>query len=807
MKNLKKLSAAFMLAALLSTSLTSCIDNEVSPVVEAIYANQAELLAAQTAVQNAEASLLEAQANTEASRAALLEAQANEAQANADATTAETTADEARWTEELATLIEMNDIAVEAAQQELDNAQAAFDAEMAELANDLAEAGAELAATYAEQYAAVKSYIATVRSSKNTKIGTKANKLAMITLGEYAPTMYLSSLQADLVQLNADALAAQATITELEAYLADPTTDEARIIELKAEKAELVVDNHDLGVQIAEANIALDVLEDEYWGLFWELHDDYDDAIGARNTAQYWVNNHTSDVEGYDADILAEQTILDNYDTTETTLTATAATAATAVTDAVAAEALAHTATVAADAAAALALTAEGVAETALSTHNTALSNLNGTYQTAIANYATEQGLFDAGLPAATLAVTNAQAAVDAAVAAEVLSQTDYDAKKAAFETAPAGYVWTSGPNVALGIHADATTVTASYRNYDDTASTMSAVTLTNNASTDETGNYGTYAAYLADAPTLGYDSYFDVGTDDIAGGTNADRLDAALIILTADEAAIAPLQATTDAAQLALDNFGDDLDAAIVTYNEQKALYDAGLATQATLVAAEATAHAATVAADLAAANALTAEGLAETAVTTANAAKTTADNALSTFLATTKADYAASIEHNQARLAEEQVRLEGWSVALIEEQAKVDAILAAINEINDGDVTELREAIGTARAEIAAWEAEQTANNTRSANINTIVAAIGTGNLTIIKDAIDAAQTVLTDNPGLVEAKALAITNATFDIAAIQLEIDALTEEITALEAIITNSEAVAASVYALLLAALGN
>ena len=76
MKNLKKLSVAIMLAALFSTSFTSCIDGEVSHVVESLYQAQADLLAAQAGVLEAEAALLMAQAETEASQADLLDAQA-----------------------------------------------------------------------------------------------------------------------------------------------------------------------------------------------------------------------------------------------------------------------------------------------------------------------------------------------------------------------------------------------------------------------------------------------------------------------------------------------------------------------------------------------------------------------------------------------------------------------------------------------------------------------------------------------------------------------------------------------------------
>ncbi|MFK5958985.1 MAG: hypothetical protein QM495_08975, partial [Lutibacter sp.] len=69
MRNLKKLSLALMLTTLFSISFTSCIDTNVDPAVEAIYAAQADLIAAQTAVQNAEADYLTAQAAAEQAQA------------------------------------------------------------------------------------------------------------------------------------------------------------------------------------------------------------------------------------------------------------------------------------------------------------------------------------------------------------------------------------------------------------------------------------------------------------------------------------------------------------------------------------------------------------------------------------------------------------------------------------------------------------------------------------------------------------------------------------------------------------------
>ena len=187
MKNLKKLSLALMLATLFSTSFTSCIDNNVSPLVEAIYGAQADLIAAQAAVQNAEAALLNAQAQTEAAMQNLLAAQAAQI-------SAATAADTSRWAEELATLIEMNDIAVADAQQDLANAQTAFEAEMEKLAQQLAAANAELAQDLTWQYAGVMYRIGQLTDDKMTAMGNKATKEALLALGEYAPNLYMADL-------------------------------------------------------------------------------------------------------------------------------------------------------------------------------------------------------------------------------------------------------------------------------------------------------------------------------------------------------------------------------------------------------------------------------------------------------------------------------------------------------------------------------------------------------------------------------------------------------------------------------------
>ena len=52
MKKIKNLSILLIAVIMSSTGLVSCIDNDVSPIVEDIYKNQALLIASNAALKN-----------------------------------------------------------------------------------------------------------------------------------------------------------------------------------------------------------------------------------------------------------------------------------------------------------------------------------------------------------------------------------------------------------------------------------------------------------------------------------------------------------------------------------------------------------------------------------------------------------------------------------------------------------------------------------------------------------------------------------------------------------------------------------
>ncbi|GGK37344.1 hypothetical protein GCM10007963_01760 [Lutibacter litoralis] len=211
------------MTTLFSVSFTSCIDTEVSPVVEAIYEGQADLLAAQAAVQNAEAAL-------RASQATLNEAYAAVEQANAAYTLAE---------------VEGLEIANEAAQQLVDQAQADLNLYLAELAFELQEAGAVVAAEYLTEY---KGYL-----QEGKEALKKRNEKAL----QLAQAIYMrdnnlyEGYQETALQGMVDVAALQvemklAEVAALEAILDDPTSLPAQVTAWEERLEELIALKHDL---------------------------------------------------------------------------------------------------------------------------------------------------------------------------------------------------------------------------------------------------------------------------------------------------------------------------------------------------------------------------------------------------------------------------------------------------------------------------------------------------------------------------------------------------------------------------------
>jgi hypothetical protein len=311
MKNLKKLSLALMLATLFSTSFTSCIDNNVSPLVEAIYAAQADLIAAQAAVQNAEAALRLAQAEAEEARATLLEAQAAEYQAHADATAAESAADQLRWAEELATLIENNDISVAWYQAKLDAAQAQYDVDIAELIEELEEMGALAAIDYAEAYAHHTDEANNIFQNVLQKQAELAIAELMLTDDDPPVSMAyaIAQLEGEVAMYTAAKEALEDAVADMQAAMADPNSIPNILAALNDDwdMYEAAEDANDIAQQeklneimaVYEEN---DVRED-FISRYEDALDEHDDAVDEKEDREGWIATAQADIALWETEL------------------------------------------------------------------------------------------------------------------------------------------------------------------------------------------------------------------------------------------------------------------------------------------------------------------------------------------------------------------------------------------------------------------------------------------------------------------------------------------------------------------------
>jgi hypothetical protein len=279
MKNLKKLSAAFMLAALFSFSLTSCIDDSVDPVVEAIYANQANLIAAQAAVQNAEAVLLASEAEYNLALAAYELSRA-----------AENNADAAYRLEE----VEKLKIANAEAQLVLEENQALLNIELAELINQLNEVNALAALDYALSYR-------TYMLAANDLLSDKYDAEVALAEAQYEMDFGLTSGFAQTAFENAVIVAKlqveweQAEITALQAILDNPSSLPAQVTAWEERLAELQTLSDLKAAEAAAKEAEADQLIDG-----WDGSDDIrEDFIAEYEDQAQKVADLEADIEGF----------------------------------------------------------------------------------------------------------------------------------------------------------------------------------------------------------------------------------------------------------------------------------------------------------------------------------------------------------------------------------------------------------------------------------------------------------------------------------------------------------------------------
>jgi len=854
MKNLKKLSAAFMLAALLSSSLTSCIDNEVSPLVESIYANQAELLAAQAAVQNANATLVLAQAAVQ--------------EANAANQAAITAAFVASSAQDLLEQIAETELAVEEARLAMLLAQADFDRDMAQILASIRTAQNNEAGQHAADYVTAMGQIATLNGTKLTtqqSIATKELYMKSVAAGmEMTWEVYLAGLERDVLAKQASVTSNEEFIVRANAYLAGDYADmvEALAVATAAQTAKQAEID---ALNAEDAQIDADILATT--GNFDQFQADFVTMEGELATLKTDLATQEGIVETLTTvTIPAIETAIADYAGTTTTLTAaeTAADAAEAAAqaDIDAAELALGTETLPAPVAGDTALTGTTLydlhwnallvladANKVLADLNADLALLNASYNDpvtgAIAVFAAAQATYDSGAAGLAAAKASADAALAAGEALVITTDADYVAAKAVFEADPTGNTLLSaGPDGLAGDPNDAATsyIYVSAVGVYPIANTTMMSTVVPPASPltgaalpleDIYDNvlFGTPGgpAVANDVAVAG--DYYDVEADDVID-TNVNIYNATVTARTAALDAIAGLEAAVQTAQDNIDNADTILADALAAYNVVKDLYENQLtkvadaqavvdaATTAVGTASPAAGTAGNVATAMAALGTvvLPAAAAGDTAIATpvtlfellwnAELAALDATAAKDLHLATTLATYEANLVTEQANLVAANNMISEINILIVRKtadiaalQAEYDALVATpLYAAQQVRLLEIADELAVLNAEKAVIDAEVTA-------LAVVVSFEGLASVTAIETAIGTAQGVINGAPAYYDMKAAQIAAGEVSVANLEAEVEKLKADLVDLDARIAAKTVEAEGYLALLNAALGN
>ena len=281
-----------MLTTLFSISFTSCIDTDVDPAVEAIYAAQADLIAAQTAVQNAEAVYLAAQAAAE--------------QAAADELAAIT----ARY--EQMTIIELQeaqadaDLAVEQARIAMLLAQAQFEQDLEQIAAAIRTATNLEAAGHAMDYATAMNQLNSLRDDRLTL--TKAitsNELFMkstSTDAEMTWAVYLEGLERDVLAEEAKITASEEYVLRATEYIGDIELMQAAYDAAVAAEA---AKQAEIDALVAEKGMKDDpaTADNEASGIIGNIDSEYAAFISEYEALESQLNGWKSAVETLEGEI------------------------------------------------------------------------------------------------------------------------------------------------------------------------------------------------------------------------------------------------------------------------------------------------------------------------------------------------------------------------------------------------------------------------------------------------------------------------------------------------------------------------
>ncbi|MFZ3565252.1 hypothetical protein [Tenacibaculum finnmarkense] len=265
MKNFGKFTLAVLLAGTLGLT-TSCVKEEMSSEVEAIYKGHAELLAARKTLKTAELEMAKAKLAL-----ALLEVKSKE---NSNAA-------------ELA----QNELAIAAAQNALELANQKHITALATLKAQVEDIKSEAVRDYLGKFFAEKGLIISAEA-KLAKQNRQLVKLKADVVDVFNQDNAIKGYELDVLELESDLLKETDKLALLEAVLSDPTTIGAQVLEIQKAIDALKATNKEKTARIKEIN------ETEL-----SAFGDYSDNLNDYQNEKYLLNSYKRQIEAANVNI------------------------------------------------------------------------------------------------------------------------------------------------------------------------------------------------------------------------------------------------------------------------------------------------------------------------------------------------------------------------------------------------------------------------------------------------------------------------------------------------------------------------
>ncbi|MBE7652457.1 hypothetical protein [Tenacibaculum finnmarkense] len=265
MKNFGKFTLAVLLAGTLGLT-TSCVKEEMSSEVEAIYKGHAELLAARKTLKTAELEMAKAKLAL-----ALLEVKSKE---NSNAA-------------ELA----QNELAIATAQNALELANQKHITALATLKAQVEDIKSEAVRDYLGKFFAEKGLIISAEA-KLAKQNRQLVKLKADVVDVFNQDNAIKGYELDVLELESDLLKETDKLALLEAVLSDPTTIGAQVLEIQKAIDALKATNKEKTARIKEIN------ETEL-----SAFGDYSDNLNDYQTEKYLLNSYKRQIEAANVNI------------------------------------------------------------------------------------------------------------------------------------------------------------------------------------------------------------------------------------------------------------------------------------------------------------------------------------------------------------------------------------------------------------------------------------------------------------------------------------------------------------------------